>query len=510
MKGIHASPHYLQILILLFSSFYLLASCTASIYDAITSCQLNQQPSSSYDDPSVTNHEYSIDCIGSSITASSYGITALLTLFGVIIAGITGTDVDIMIAFVIFGILVSYTSDVYTNLRINCIAGDTTSQNMWDDDNYDQSKEKCEILTYGAICGTIGVIGGFMGGYYGVLMKLKPGTFYTQRPLGLLLALGGYSAIYCFNMLATALPYCHYYKHGKDQLPDLIPPKINDDIVYNQLDPLCYGYRNTAIGYGIGIFISLLGIPVMFRYKKRGLWIILGLFMAICSASNRFTFLAAKLSSCDNIDNKLADIGAYNSYQEILFSNGCKNYGNAAMVSIFATTIGSSAAFISILDTIYHIEHDTFIIRLRRGLFFAFGLCFSLSNLFNLHGSYYADCQLYNQQLVDDIVYHESDDLIMQSNCHGKLTQIIFYCFSIVACGIGIPVSLRYNFPLDNDKEITIMNLDDREAIAEDLINYPSGHEYEKLIPNDDYEDEDDRIKGDEQNRFLVKSSYRV
>jgi hypothetical protein len=511
MKGIHASPHYLQILILLFSSFYLLASCTASIYEAITSCRYLVND---HDDANETNHEYSIDCIGSSITASSYGITALLTLFGVVVAAITGTDVDLMIAFVIFGILLSYTSDVYTNLRINCVAGDTTSQNMWDDDQYDSSAQKCEILTYGAIGGTIGVLGGFIGGYYGVLMKLKPGTFYPQRPLGLLLALAGYSSIYCFNMLATALPYCHYYSQGKeDQIPDNIPPKINDDLVYNQLDPLCEGYRNTSIGYGAGVFISLLGIPVMFRFKKRGLWIILGCFMAICSASNRFTFMAAKLSSCDSTDNLLSDLGAYTSYQKVLFSNGCKNYSNAATVSIFATLVGSSAALISFFDTALHIEHDTLLIRFRRALFFAFGFCFSLSNLFNLHGSYYSDCQLYEKKLNDDVIYEESDDVVMRAKCHGKLTQTIFYGISIVTCGIGILISLIYNFPVDNDKEITIMNLDDREADAEELI-HPHHHEQEEEYAKLLQEDEEGGlghggVKGNEDHRILVES-YRV
>jgi hypothetical protein len=439
-----------------------------------------------------------------------------LTLLGVLLAAVTGTDVDILIAFVIFGILVSYTSDVYTNLRINCVAGDTTSQNLWDDDHYDSSKEKCQILTYGAIGGTIGVIGGFFGGYYGVLMKLRPGSFYPQRPLGLLVALAGYSSIYCFNMLSSALPYCHYYSHGQDQLPDIIPPKINDDLVYNQLDPLCSGYKNTAIGYGVGIFIGLLGIPVMFRFKKRGLWIILGLFMAICSASNRFTFKAAQASSCDNTKNLLADLGAFNSYQETLYSNSCQNYSHAAFTSIFATTFGSFAAFISFLDTLLFLEHDTLLIRFRRSCFFAFGLCFSLSNLFNLHGSFYADCQLYNQQLNDDLLYKQTDDIIMQTNCHGKLTQIIFYSFSIVICGIGIPISWRYNFPVDNDHEITIMNLDDREADVEELVFPHHGEEKEKRESGDEYErllvvenDQklmDERAKGNQQNRFLLKS----
>lgn len=468
MQGVKTSPHYLQILILLFSSFYLLASCTASIYDAITNCRYM---TSGYDgDPNETNHQYSIDCIGSSITASFYGITALSTLIGVIVAIISGADVDLMIAFVIFGILISYSSDVYTNLRINCVAGDTTSQNVWDDDEYDPAAEKCQILTYGAIGGTCGVVGGFIGGYYGVLMKIKPGTFYVQRPVGLLIAMAGYSAIYCFNMLATAQPYCHYYRHGLDYVPDKMPPFLNDDLVYNQLDPLCEGYRNTAIGYGVGVFVSLCGIPVMFRFKKRGLWIILGLFMAICSSANRFTFRGAALSSCDSTDNTLADFGAYNSYQEELFSDGCKNYRNAATVSIIATTVGSGAALISILDTAIHIEHDTLIIRVRRALFFAFGLCFSLANMYNLQGSFSADCALYNDRLADDAVHEMSDDLVMASKCHGKLAQTIFYCLSIVVCGIGVLVSLRYNFPLDNDNEITIMNLDDREANPEDLV----------------------------------------
>lgn len=474
LKGIRASPHYLQIIILLFSSFYLLSSCSVYIYSSIESCRYME---SNHDDTNETNHQYSIDCIGNIITSIAYGFTAFSTLCGVIIALITGEDVDIMIAFVIFGILVSYTSDVYTNLRINCVAGDTTSQNMWDDDEYDSAADKCKILTYGAIGGTIGVIGGFMGGYYGVLMKIKPGTFYVQRPLGLLLALAGYSAIYCFNMLATSMPYCHYYKHGLDEVPDTTPPRINDDIVYNQLDPLCLGYRHTSIGYGVGIFIGLMGIPVMFKWKKRGLWIILGFFMAICSASNRFTFIAAKDSTCDNTDNFFASIGVYSSYDESLFENSCSSYKHAALISIFATIFGSGAAVISIFDTYFTLDHDTLIIRIRRALFFLFGLCFTLSNMYNLYGSYVADCKLYNQKLNDDAVYEESDDVVMSANCVGKQVQLIFYYLSIAAAAIGTFMSLRYNFPLDNDNEVTIMNLDEREANIEDIMPHEHGHE---------------------------------
>lgn len=475
VKGIRTSPHYLQIIILLFSSFYLLSSCSVYLYDSIKSCRYMEND---HDDKNETNHKYSIDCIGNIITSISYGITAILTLGGVIIAFITGQDVDIMIAFVIFGILVSYTTDVYTNLRINCVAGDTTSQNMWDDDQYDSAADKCKILTYGAVGGTIGVIGGFMGGYYGVLMKIKPGTFYVQRPLGLLIALAGYSSIYCFNMLATSRPYCHYYKQGLDEVPDNIPPRINDDIVYNQLDPLCEGYRNTSIGYGVGIFIALMGIPVMFRWKKRGLWIILGFFMAICSASNRFTFMGAKLSSCDNTNNFLADIGAYSSYDQTLFKNSCSSYNHASLISIFATVCGSSAAIISIFDTYHSIEHDTLIIRIRRSLFFLFGLCFTLSNMYNLYGSYIADCKLYNKELDDDELHNESDDVVMTSTCIGKQIQLIFYYLSIVSSSIGAIMSLRYNFPLDNDNEVTIMNLDEREANIEDIIDPHADHHH--------------------------------
>ena len=467
VKGIRTSPHYLQIAILLFSSFYLLSSCSTFVYQSIESCRYMKN---NHDDINETNHQYSIDCIGNIITSISYGITAFSTLCGVLIAIITSEDVDIMIAFVIFGILVSYTSDVYTNLRINCVAGDTTSQNIWDDDQYDQAADKCRILTYGAVGGTIGVIGGWMGGYYGVLMKIRPGTFYVQRPLGLLIALAGYSSIYCFNMLASSRSYCHYYKQGLDKVPDLIPPRINDDIVYNQLDPLCEGYQNTSIGYGVGVFISLMGIPIMFRWKKRGLWIVLGLFMAICSASNRFTFMGAKLSSCDNTDNFFASIGLYSSYDETLFDENCTSFKNASLISIFATCFGSGAALISIVDTYYELEHDTLIIRIRRSFFFLFGLCFTLSNMYNTYGSYLADCKLYNQQLDDDELYNESDDVIMSSTCIGKQIQLIFYYLSIATTAVGALMSLRYNFPLDNDNEVTIMNLDEREAHIEDII----------------------------------------
>ena len=359
MRGIHANPHYLQAIILLFSSFFLLASFIQYLYISVTYCRYVQND---HDDVNETNNENSIECIGNSITAGAYGLVTLLTFAGVISSAMKHHHADIYISFVIFGILVSYTCAVFTNLRVNCLAGDTTDQNLIDDDSFDSAKSKCQTYTYAAVGGCLGCVGGFVGGYYGVLMKLNNGKFYIQRPIGLFVAMAGYALIYCFNQLAEAFPWCHYYENGKDQLSEttnILP--IEDDIVYGQLEPLCEGYENTAIGYGVAAFVAFSGIPVMFKFEKRGMWIIFALFCVLCSSSNYSTFFAAKASNCDSTDNYLSNIpGAYTSYEERGFSSGCKNYDRAMTTSYFAMGVSSAATVIGIIDTAIHIDHDTF------------------------------------------------------------------------------------------------------------------------------------------------------
>lgn len=55
MKGIKTSPHYLQILILSFSSLYLLASSTSFVYEAQENCSYME---SGHDDSNETNQQY--------------------------------------------------------------------------------------------------------------------------------------------------------------------------------------------------------------------------------------------------------------------------------------------------------------------------------------------------------------------------------------------------------------------------------------------------------------------
>jgi hypothetical protein len=445
MKGIHCRPHFLQIAVLLFSSFYLMASAAQFVYEAMVHCRYN---ANDHDDAADTDHEYAILCVGNSITAGLYGVTSVLTFLGVMYAIIFNAEADLLIAFVIFGIMMSYTCDVITNLRVNCKAGDTTEQNLFDDDSFDSAKSKCQTYTYGTISGCFGMIGAFISGYYGVLMNLNNGRFYIQRPIGLFVALCGYALVYSFNNLASAYVYCHYYDNGEDKLPVPAPaPPVLDDIVNGQLHPLCDGYTKTAIGYGVNGFVALLGLPVMFRFHKRGMWIILGIFLALCSSSNYSTFTGVANSYCDMKDNLLADMGQYSSYDMKVYENGCKWYSHAQTVSITATTVSSTAALISIADTLTHFDHDTLVIRFRRALFFTFALCFSLANVCVLHATVTADCDLYHDQLADDAVASDTDDKVERIQCEGTMAQIIFYYLSLGACVCGVLMSLVFNFP---------------------------------------------------------------
>lgn len=129
-----------------------------------------------YEEDSTTKNEYDIKCIGNSITASFYGLTAIMILGGFGMSHFSRHDADYLISFVIFGILVSYTSDVCTNLRVNCVAGDTTDMNTFSDDSYDSASEKCVIYTYSLLGGLMGCVGGFIAGFYAVLMKVTGNT----------------------------------------------------------------------------------------------------------------------------------------------------------------------------------------------------------------------------------------------------------------------------------------------------------------------------------------------
>jgi hypothetical protein len=455
MRGVVCSPHVLQVVLLGFSGFFLLGSFTQFVYQSHVKCRYHEN---GHDDDGETNNEYLIECIGNSITAGCYGVTCVMIVSGAIFSLLWRRDADLLISFVIFGILTSYTSDVATNLRVNCTAGDTTDQNPFDDDSFQSSESKCQTLTFALVGGCLGIVGGFIGGLYGVLMKLNSGKFYIQRPIGLFVAMAGYAMVFSFNNLANSFPLCHWYSNGKARLPDSTPPYIEDDIVYGQLDPLCVGYTNTAVGYGVGALLAFIGIAVMLKFQKRGMWVILSLFCAICSSSNYSTFLAAKLSSCDSTDNKLSKM--YNSYQENLYKDSCSYYGDAVIVSIIATCVSGIAAVIGGIDTLVHIDHDTLTIRIRRSLMFAFACCFSISNSFITLATMETDCDLYHGHLSDDSVSANIDDGVMRSQCEGKQTQVVFYCLAALSCAIGVLISLYYNFP-DTHQAVGLMGIDD-------------------------------------------------
>lgn len=452
MKGVVASPHVLQIIILGFSFFYLSASCTQFFYNALTNCHYVQN---GHDDVDETAGEYSTLCIGNSITALSYGIVSSLTLIGIIYSLLKNKDSDILISFVIFGIMVAYLTDLITNLRINCIAGDTTDQNAFDDDSFDSAKSECKTLTYGLVLGIIGVIGGFIGGYYGILMKLNHGKFYIQRPIGLFIAVFGYGGIFGFTYLSDSYLYCHYYHNGQDQLPIPAPfPPIQDDVVYNQLSPLCTGYTNAAYGYMAAGVSGLLGVPAMLLLKKRGVWLVFCIFCALGSSANYSNFTGAKLVNCDNKSNFAADHGAYNSYEAQQYSDGCQYWGHAVIVSLVATTSAGLAAIITGVDCfVKNLDHDSLVIRCRRALLFAYGLCFTISQNYIINTTLRSDCKLYLDQYSDDEAGQGEDLYVQRVSCNGKIAQSVFYYLSMIACGVGMFASLYFNFPdAINDK----------------------------------------------------------
>ena len=169
---------------------------------AITNCAYENRE---HDDSKETNHKYSILCVGNTFSAAIFGFTGMTTVIGGIY-GLMKIDVEMYLAFTIFGILAGYTSDAITNLRVNCDAGRTSSYpwNSFGDDTFDSASHLCNTLAYSTAGGLIGMIGGLMAGGYGVLMKLRS-TFYVQRPVGLFIAIAGYAAIWCFTAYGNSI-----------------------------------------------------------------------------------------------------------------------------------------------------------------------------------------------------------------------------------------------------------------------------------------------------------------
>ena len=145
MKGIPCSPFYLQSMILLMGGFYLLAMSTIFASNAATNCQYAHN-----DVTDKTNNQHETLCVGNAITSAIFGVASLMTLLGAL-AGFMQRDIDIVISFVLVGVLSGYTSDSMTNVRLNCTAGDTSGNNMFPSDTWDSSEHLCEAYTYRAI-----------------------------------------------------------------------------------------------------------------------------------------------------------------------------------------------------------------------------------------------------------------------------------------------------------------------------------------------------------------------
>mgnify|MGYP003386366020 FL=1 len=147
-----------------------------------------------------------------------------------------------------------------------------------------------------------------------------------------------------------------------------------------------------------------------------------------------------------------------------MFDDSCNSYGHAVTVSYVATSVAFLSALISIMDVIFHFDHDTLRIRVRRALLFGFGCCFSVASMYSILSTAKSDCALYHDELSDDVVDANTETRVQRLQCQGKMTQVLCYFVCMAMCGVGVIASVLCNFPETFDAEC----LADFEVIHDD------------------------------------------
>lgn len=442
MKGFLGNPFYLQSTILGMGGFYLLSLCTMYASDAYTNCHyLNN------DHPETYKDQYEILCPGNAMTSLVFGITAVITLLGAF-AGLINRDIDIVLSVVLFGVICGYTSDTITQLRLNCNADSMVKANKFNDDSFDPAEELCQTYTYGTVGGIYGMIGAAASAIAGVLMKLK-GKFYAARPIGLFVAMSGYALIFCFIQLGASTNTCHYLDGAKEYLKTV--PAIAYDTVNHQinyvLEPQCESFQDAAKILGSNAIVPILGIAFIIKFKKKGMWFTFCLFSVLLCVGNTITFNGQRLSLCDLADTyQVSQYLGQTPYQYTQYRVQCGTFTMAFALGLIGIGFSMIGLIVSVLDILIDLDHDSFIVRLRRACMFAFGGCFQSDQMLIAIGKMTPDCDLFHGNL-DDFMQH--DDSVLENNCIGRSSAVFFNALAIAIQIIGIIISLRFNFPME-------------------------------------------------------------
>jgi hypothetical protein len=370
-----------------------------------------------------------------------FGTTGIVTLVGSIFA-ILQRDVDLMLSFVFFGILCAYSSDALTSLRVNCTAGDTTANNIFSDDSFDASKELCKTYTYTATSGLCGAVAAFFSGYFAVLMKMN-GKFYPQRPVCIFLGLCGMALVFSFTYLGASVSSCHYYNNGKDILSPH-PGNHLDDVVYDQLEPLCFGYKSAAITAGVGAMLALIGIPLLALIKKAALWVNIAWVTAFLSGANLASFRGVMINTCDQYQPPNIPSAKENALDIQCTCSRIASYLSG--LGVISSTIGFAITW---FDVFVKFDHDSLIIRVRRSILFLFVFTYIGSIATFAVSNMTSNCDIYNHNIDDDLVSASTDDVILNNNCKGYVVQVFFYVLSLFGVSLAIIASLIFNFPAD-------------------------------------------------------------
>jgi hypothetical protein len=284
--------------------------------------------------------------------------------------------------------------------------------------------------------------------YAGVLMKLR-GKFYAARPIGLFVAMSGYALIFSFIQLGASINICHYYDGANDKLktvPAIAYDTLNHQINY-VLEPQCESFSDAAKILGSNAIVPILGIAFIIKFRKKGMWFTFCLFSLVLTIGNTIIFNGQRLSLCDLSDSFQVSQQLGNTpYQYTSYRVQCGTFTTAYFSGLVGAGLAAVGLIICVLDMLIDLDHDSFIVRLRRAVMFGFGATFVAAQMLIGIGKMTPDCDLFHGDL-DDFMPH--DDAILNNNCVGRSSAVFFNSLAVAMQLLGVIISLRFNFPME-------------------------------------------------------------
>ena len=104
-----------------------------------------------------------------------------------------------------------------------------------------------------------------------------------------------------FQLLAKSINNCHYYDGAASFLPTT-PYYQGGNEIDEILKPSCDYTQSASIILLILGAVPLFGIGLLYKLKKRGLWLTLSIFATLLAASNALVYRGSNLSTCELYD----------------------------------------------------------------------------------------------------------------------------------------------------------------------------------------------------------------